>query len=145
VFRVTFAACPGLVPFGRHVGTTGSSDRGNYDIADPVGGRLVVIAACAVTLIARANTHRKPKTRLETNEDLLALIVARQSSEPPSKRPTGGKGGTSGERQCSPEERHLRITILDVGARERLIQHAMRMTGDDRIAAIRKVLLDLEK
>jgi hypothetical protein len=41
-------------------------------------------------------------------------------------------------------ERHLSTAIFDPGARERLVADALRHTGGNRAAAIRKVLSDLE-
>lgn len=41
-------------------------------------------------------------------------------------------------------ERHLSTAIFDRGARERLVADALRHTGGNRAAAIRKVLSDLE-
>lgn len=46
--------------------------------------------------------------------------------------------------QLAALERHLNTAILDPGARERLVSDALRHTGRDRAAAIRKVLTDLE-
>jgi hypothetical protein len=45
--------------------------------------------------------------------------------------------------QLAALEGHLRNAILDPGARERLVNHAMRTSTGDRATAIRKVLADL--
>jgi hypothetical protein len=75
------------------------------------------------------------------NGGLLDAIIARQSPQ-----------NTPGQRQRrrpvqNPQlaalEGHLRNAILDPGARERLVNHAMRTSTGDRATAIRKVLADL--
>jgi len=45
--------------------------------------------------------------------------------------------------QTAALERHLRTAILSSDSRERLVEDAMRRTGSDRAAAIRKVPQDL--
>jgi hypothetical protein len=42
-------------------------------------------------------------------------------------------------------EGHLCIAILDANARERLVGDTLRATGGDRVAAIQKVLHDLQE
>jgi hypothetical protein len=87
------------------------------------------------------------RARSGANKNLLDAIVAaqspgsghqRQSGRVPDVRPSKGGGP-----QLSALEGHLRSAILNPQARERLIKDAMRTTGSDRTAAIRKVLSDL--
>ena len=87
------------------------------------------------------------RVRSGANKNLLNAIVAgqssgsghqRQSGSAPDVRPAKGSGP-----QLSALEGHLRSAILNPQARERLIKDAMRTTGTDRSAAIRKVLSDL--
>jgi len=54
-----------------------------------------------------------------------------------------GRGSRPGE--MARLEGHLRQAVLDPAARERLVRDAMRVTGGDRMAALRKVLADIER
>jgi hypothetical protein len=83
------------------------------------------------------------KTR--TNAALLDAIINGQllgKTRRPRATTSPNQIGVSAS-QLSRLEGHLRSAILDSGARERLVQHAMLKTGGDRAKAIRQVLDDL--
>lgn len=103
------------------------------------------LAACALVLAGwvlgrRAHTRARPAS----GSALLNAILERES--PRSRRAPSDRGSrvsrSPGEGALL--EGHLRTAVFDAGARERLIADAMRSTGGDRAAAIRKVLRDLE-
>src|SRR5215472_5870897 len=75
------------------------------------------------------------RTAPPDNAGLLDDIIAQQSpSRLRKRRPVP---------QLAALEGHLRNAILDPGARERLVNDAVRTTAGDRAAAIGKVLADL--
>ena len=83
---------------------------------------------------------------MPTMEQLLAGAqgLSRGISKPhgtvsPARRPTEDRV------EIARLEAHLSQAIFSADARRRLVDHAMRTTGGDRAAAIRKVLRDLER
>ena len=89
-----------------------------------------------------AFAFRRKSSRSLTNKALLETIIGGklQTELGAGTVPKAGKPS----RQLALLEGHLRIAILDPGARERMVAQAMRSVGSDRAAAIRKVLADLE-
>lgn len=107
----------------------------------------MALVAGAVALVGLIIHRRKFYARSDANESLLDSIIEKQSPKPgrrPVSRlaPVAGRSGR-GEIRLSVLEGHLRNAILDRSARERLVNAAMRATGGDRPAAIRRVLDDL--
>ena len=98
------------------------------------------LAACALVLLAFVLGRKSGRSR--TNKALLETIIGGKPQAPQGARRVPKAGKPSG--QLALLEGRLRTAILDTGARERMVTQAMRSTGGDRAAAIRKVLADLE-
>ena len=64
--------------------------------------------------------------------------------KPPASTPWG-RAATPNRPELAALEAQLRLAILSASAREGLIADAMKKTGNDRAAAIRKVLEDLPR
>jgi hypothetical protein len=93
-------------------------------------------------------------SRERSDARLLETILAQQSpgsgrqhepSPVSSRRDRPAQRPQPASPQLSALEGHLRNAVIDAGARERLVGDAMRATGGDRVAAIRKVLRDLHE
>jgi hypothetical protein len=108
------------------------------DISTPLYVSIGLIV-CAFLLIAVALRRPRARTQARPTGHLLEDILARQSPGSGGRHPTG-----SGPRLAALEG-HLRNAILDPGARERLVDAAIRKTGGDRAAAIREVLRAFER
>jgi hypothetical protein len=95
------------------------------------------LAACALVLVGWV-LGRRSSVRPHAVIQKQSAGSGRQSfgSVPHAGRATD---------QVARLEGHLRNAIFDPGARERLVKDAMRGTGGNRAAAIRKVLSDLER
>lgn len=116
----------------------------------------IALAACAFALVGLVIHRRKLQTHSDAdgsdaNETLLDSIIERQSPKPGPRRATKPASPhrvpvprrSGGGEQLSVLEGHLRNAIFDASARDRLVSDAMRATGGDRTAAIRRVLHDL--
>jgi hypothetical protein len=98
----------------------------------------VALAASGLALLAFALIRKSRRS----NKALLETIIGGKPQTPQDARSARKIGKPSG--QAALLEGHLRTAILDPGARERMVAQAMRSTGGDRVAAIRKVLADIE-
>ena len=106
------------------------------------------LAGCGLVFVGWFFGRRSGRRQM-SGKDLQRAATERSSpwSGPPApKRPLTGSvphvDRPSG--QLAMLERHLSTAIFDTGARERLVADALRHTGGNRAAAIRKVLSDLE-
>ena len=112
-------------------------------IAAPVGVYFpqtarAALAICTLVVVGlQLFWRKKPGIRAGQPLPLMRGKPPRVSHPTPAS-PWGTKSA-----QLSELEARLRNAIFDPGARERLVDHAMRTTGGDRAAAIRKVLDDL--
>lgn len=88
---------------------------------------------------------RRSSARQRADKQLLDAVIQKQSAG--SIRRSSGSVPHAGRAtgQLALLEGDLRNAIFDPGARERLVKDAIRATGGDRAAAIRKVLSDLER
>lgn len=111
------------------------------------GGIAIGLATTAVILIGLLLLRRRATIGIPMR--VASPIPASQQAAPPRPRaqipatrsvPTVKRAASASN---SALERHLRTAILSPDARERLLRDAMRKTGGDRNAAIRKVLDDL--
>ena len=93
----------------------------NVDVATAA---RVAVALGSLVLVGRHFLRRTPK-----------LSSGTQGSRGPMESPS----------KLAALEAQLRNAILSPGARERLVADAMRRTGNDRVAAIQKVLEDLRR
>ena len=98
-----------------------------------------------IGLIYRLLDRRNSKTQPGADEKLLAAIIERPPQGSVGQRPTAtdARRPAEGGPRIAALEGHLRNAVLDANARERLVKDAMRATGGDRAAAIRKVLREL--
>lgn len=108
-----------------------------------IGFTVCVVLA----LIGWSRRRRRPSGAQSTNENLLEAIIERQSPgserQRPLRRGPDTRQPAAGVPQLSLLEGRLRTAILDAKARERLVKDTMA-TCNDRSAAVRKVLHDLE-
>jgi len=106
------------------------------------------LAGCGLTLVGWL-FGRRSGLRQMPGKDLVRAAIEKPS--PRSRSPAPKRASTGSVPRVGPPtgqlaalERHLRTAIFDQGARERLIADALGHTRGDRVAAIRKVLSDLE-
>jgi hypothetical protein len=112
----------------------------------------VGFAAWALAIVGCTLLLRKSKARPKAEASVSRAGTAPPSPESGRQRSTPScssgsvpafhRPASSGP-QLSVLEGQLRSAIFSAGARERLVQHALRKTNGDRVAAIRKVLNDL--
>jgi hypothetical protein len=103
---------------------------------------VATAAAFPVLWVISRRIRRHARSRQNARQPMLG----QRSSFPPLLQAIPMPSQPSRDSSPKPSsllERQLRITILDHGARERLVAHAMKKTGCGREAAIRRVLDDL--
>jgi hypothetical protein len=114
--------------------------------------RGIALTVVVVALVGGALRWWLSRLRTRRNAVLLDSILAQQPARsardrPAMRNPIGSVPATNRSSPNCPSlatlEGHLRNAIISGDARERLVKHAMRTTGGDRAAAIRKVLNDL--
>ncbi len=107
----------------------------------------VGLAACALALVGRTLLRQRSRARPIANETPFNALIERRSQGSERQRRPGSVPDfhrpASGGPQISALESQLRNAIFSADARERLVKDALRRTGGDRAAAIRKVLDDL--
>jgi hypothetical protein len=110
-----------------------------------IGLALCAVALMGMMLMLRMRDSRSPAHAGSpaSGQPPQAATPARPRATAPVTRsvPLVRRPATSA--LASALEGHLRNAILNADARERLVKDAMRHTGGDRAAAVRKVLEDL--
>ena len=107
----------------------------------------VGLATCVLGFVGSILLQRRSRARAKANEAQINAFLARQPPGLAHQRLPGSVPNVRRSRRdgraLSALEAQLGNAIFDANARERLIRDALRHTGGDRAAAIRKVLNDL--
>lgn len=110
------------------------------------------LAACAIAIAGQLGLSHRSRTRSTTETIRNPWSTPKPSPDAARQRPTRSRPSgsvpdvrrpTSGGPQLAALEAQLRTAILSAGARDRLVQDALKTVNGDRDAAIRKVLNDL--
>ena len=107
----------------------------------------VGLVTCVLGFVGWILLQRRSRARAQVNEAQLYAFLKRQPPGLAHQRLPGSVPNVRRSRGDGPAlsalEAQLGNAIFDAGARERLIKDALRHTGGNRAAAIRKVLSDL--